>query len=803
MKSHKLRAALLAALGCCGLAISAMGGEPQDIDIPSGTLIAAIEALGKQFGVELVYRPELLENLHTPGVRGKISAEDAVKKLLEGTALSVRMDTTGVLVISDTKTSSLRSSQSRRAQFDMPDAVEEVIVTGKGTLDLLSFGKEAQTLRNIPQSVSIMTRQRMEDQNITTLGEVLDSTVGIFAHDQGDGGGSVNAYARGNLMGAQFDGVAGSRSVVMGDSQFDMAIYDRVEVLRGPAGLATGVGELGGTVNMVRKRPRDHVAAGGSLSVGSWNNYHADVDFTGPLSASGRLRGRAVLIGEQRDYFYDKADKQSWTGYGIAEFDLTEATTLGLSVGVQRTDLTPTNGQPMFVHGDGSYSLLGAPRSINLITGWSKVKRDIDEQVFDLVHRFDNAWQVKLNVNRRKSLYDYRAGEPSSAIDAGTEQMDFWAATYAIEYQSLGIDINVAGSVELFGRRHDLLLGFNVDRFDREIPWGGASLGSLNAFNPGVGASVLPARTYSLGSRVDQQGFYGMARISVFDPLTVILGGRVSDYSDASRGFAPIDSPAAWQDGVPSNGEFTPYAGIVWDISREFSWYGSYTQVFQPQSDLDYQGNLLDPRIGYQVETGLKGEHLDGRLNTSVAVFRLRDSNLATPDTNPNHPCFNGDVCYTAAGLIETKGWEMEIVGRLQRGWDLTLGYTAYSQTDARTGQAFNTRLPDHVLKFWSNYRFDESQLGGALAGWNIGLGLHKQNGVYYAEGTPAVTIVEADGYTVADLQLGYRVSEKLRTTLTISNLLDRSYYSAIWDAAGRNMYGEPRAVMFSIRATL
>ncbi|MBL8266802.1 TonB-dependent siderophore receptor [Steroidobacter sp.] len=803
MKLHELRAAVLAALGCCGLAFTAFAGEPQDIDIPSGTLIAALETLGKQFGVELAYRPELVKDLRTSGVRGKISAEDAVKQLLQGTPLSVRTDTTGVLVISDAKPSGARSSLLLRDQLDSPDAVEEVIVTGKGTLDLLSFGKEAQTLRNIPQSVSIMTRQRMEDQNITTLGEVLDSTVGIFAHDQGDGGGSVNAYARGNLMGAQFDGVAGSRSVVMGDSQFDMAIYDRVEVLRGPAGLATGVGELGGTVNMVRKRPRDQFGAGASLSVGSWNNYHGDVDFTGPLSASGRLRGRAVLIGEQRDYFYDKADKQSWTGYGIVEFDVTEATTVGLSAGVQRTDLTPTNGQPMYVYGDGSYALLGAPRSINLITGWSTVKRNIDEQVFDVVHRFDNGWKVKLNVNRRESLFDYRAGEPSSPIDAATDQMDFWAATYAIEYESLGIDINVTGSVELFGRKHDLLLGFNVDRFDREIPWGGASLGSLNAFNPGVDASVVPARTFSLGSRVDQQGVYGMARISLLDPLTVILGGRVSDYSDASRGFAPIDSPVPWQDGEPTNGEFTPYAGVVWDISREFSWYGSYTQVFQPQSDLDYQANLLDPRVGYQVETGLKGEHFDGRLNTSFAVFRLRDSNLATPDTDPNHPCFNGDVCYKAAGLIETKGWEMEIVGRLQPGWDLTLGYTAYSQEDAQTGEAFNTRLPDHVFKLWSNYRFDGSLFGGALQGWNVGLGVHKQNGVYYAEGTPAVTIVEADGYTVADLQVGYKVSEKLRTTLTISNLFDRNYYSAIWDASARNMYGEPRAVMLTVRATL
>lgn len=813
---------------------AALAGEMPErvvqVDVQAQPMIDALNQLATQTGVRIVFYTEVTSGVTAPRLVGSYTPEEALRELLKTSDLeytftnsrtveirsankglrpTAQASEDGTIRMAQAKSnaplevhtaSSARGTSTASADDQVGrEEVDEVVV--RGTLDLLSFGKEEQTLRNIPQSVSILTRQRMDDQNISTVEQALNNTVGIFAHDQGDGGGSVNAYARGNLMGAQFDGVAGSRSVAMGDSQFDLAIYDRIEVLRGPAGLATGVGELGGTVNMIRKRPRGQLGGAAAVTVGSWNNLHGDVDFTGPLNASGSLRARAVLAGENRDYFYDRADKQSGTAYGIVEFDLTPATTMGLSVGVQRTKLTPTTGQPLYLYSDGTYSLLGAPRSVNLVTDWSEVKRNIDEQVLDLVHRFGNDWKLKVNANRRSSLLDYRTAEPSSPVDPATDEVDFWAANWAIDYDSFGLDINVSGPLELFGRRHEVLLGFNVDDFDRAIPWGGASLGSLNAFNPGVDASVTPVRTFSLGSKVNQHGFYGMVRISLLDPLSLILGGRLSDYSDAARGFAPIDTPAPWEDGLSVHGEFTPYAGVVWDISRQFSWYGSYTEVFQPQGEFDYQGRLLDPRVGYQVETGVKGEHFGGRLNTSLAVFRLRDSNRATPDIDPAHPCFNGGVCYTAAGLIETEGWETEIVGRPLKGWDLMLGYTAYKQTDALTGEAFNTRIPDHVLKLWSNYRFDGTVLGSALQGWNVGVGLHTQNRVYVTEGAPAVTIVEGGGYTVADVQVGYRVNSKVRATLTVSNLFDREYLAAVWGPDGRNMYGAPRSAMLAVRA--
>ncbi|MBL8271249.1 TonB-dependent siderophore receptor [Steroidobacter sp.] len=786
-------AAAVAWILCAG-AVAPLQAAPVTFDLPGQPLGDALVAIANQTDTNILVDKKLVAGIAAPTLKAELELGAALDVLLKGTGLKHRFINEHTVLIEAAAT----PVQSGAADSSSA-LIDEVVV--RGTFEMLSFGKEAQTLRNIPQSVSIMTRERLDEQNIVTVEQALNRTVGVFAHDQGNGGGAVNVFSRGQYMGAQYDGVPGSLAMNLGNSQFDLAIYERVEVLRGPAGLLQGAGDAGGAVNLVRKRPQNEFAGAVNVSYGSWNNLHADLDVGGPLNASGSVRARGVVVREDREFFYDHADKESLTGYGIVEFDLTPATRLGISVGVQNTDLVPYMGLPLAVDSNGRYSLLDVKRSTYTNVDWARTERDVKQGVFDLEHRFANDWKVKLYAHRRDVLTREVNGYPIGAVSLSTYQVPYLTTAQRYEFESTGVDINVSGPVELFGRRHELLFGFTFDGYENWTSPNAGFYPNRNLFAPGLDASLAPTTPNTLSQRVEQRGLYGMARIKLLEPLTLIIGGRIGDYTQDARDLAPTATPAPWVEALSADNEFTPYGGLVWDITEQLSWYSSYTEIFSPQSQFDFRGSVLDPRIGYQIETGLKGEHFNGRLTTSLALFRLRDSNRALMDPNHGGCTFNPDgACYVASGVIESEGWELEIVGRPLPGWDVSAGYTDFKQEDRATGLPQQRWVPKRVFKLWSNYTFDGDVWGGILQGWNIGAGLHAQNRTYIDFLSPPTPFIELPGYTVVDLQVGYRINPQLQTTLSVNNVADRDYYSSIYSFF-LNRYGEPRNVMLSVRA--
>ena len=142
--------------------------------------------------------------------------------------------------------------------------------------------------------------------------DALRQTTGVSAMAYGDG----TAYftARGYEADVQFDGIP-ANGALQYLPQFDLALYDRVEVLRGPAGLLQGFGSPAGTVNLVRKRPQDAFSLTGAVMAGSWNNYRTELDATGPITEDGRVRARAGFAAQDRDYFFDKANTRQGLVY--------------------------------------------------------------------------------------------------------------------------------------------------------------------------------------------------------------------------------------------------------------------------------------------------------------------------------------------------------------------------------------------------------------------------------------------------------------------------------------------------------
>ena len=237
---------------------------------------------------------------------------------------------------------------------------------------------------------------------------------------------------------------------------------------------------------------------------------------------------------------------------------------------------------------------------------------------------------------------------------------------------------------------------------------------------------------------------------------------------------------------------FIPYAGLVFDLTSQLSAFASYTEIFQPQTQLDASNQPLDPRTGRQYEIGLKGEFLDGRLTASAAYFNILDENRALATAVAG--------TFVAAEEVESRGFEVEVTGSPLANVELIAGYT-YTETEfvngaaATVGQAFNSYTPEHMFQFWSKYTFDQ----GPAEGLSLAAGLRAFSS-FYNEAMGAR--LEENGYTVVDAQIGYQFTKNLKATLTVTNLLDEDYYVRVGSPVTFNFQGEPRAVYGKLTAS-
>lgn len=561
-----------------------------------------------------------------------------------------------------------------------------------------------------------------------------------------------------------------------------------------------GTGNPGGVVNLVKKRPVSAFAIGGTASAGSWNNYGADVDVTGPLAAAGGLRGRLVLAAQDRDYYYDVADDRHRTAYGILELDPLPQTTLSVSVGAQSSRSTLYEGLPPYP--DGTLPAF-FKRSTYVGADWNGVDWDIIEENAELSHKFSGGWVGKVTLENSSS--DIRSKEASTfGVNPANNHANFIGFRNDSDYDSFGVDLNFSGPINLFDREHTLLIGFNRATASERRELGFTSYGErdLAILSPDdFDESALPVSAFGNESRTHTSGLYATARIKILDPLTVVLGSRWTDYSEKSRSILqPVEQP--WQANVAkADKKFTPYGGVIWDVTGAVSLYASYASIFAPQSGITFSGDTLPPRIGWQKELGIKGDFFDHRLNASLAVFRIHDTNRAVADLDPSHVGCGGTPgasCSIAAGLVQSQGWDAEVSGSPVRGLELSAGYTRNDAKylkdadPANVDQPISPWLPRELFKLWSNYRFNESVFAGALNGWNIGAGLIAQSRIYNP-----FRQIQQKSYATGSVQVGYRFDGSLQATLTVNNRLDRSYLATV---GGGAFYGEPRNITLTLR---
>ncbi|EIU1615167.1 TPA: Fe(3+)-pyochelin receptor FptA [Pseudomonas aeruginosa] len=678
------------------------------------------------------------------------------------------------------------------ARKDGETELPDMVISGESTSatqppGVTTLGKVPLKPRELPQSASVIDHERLEQQNLFSLDEAMQQATGVTV--QPFQLLTTAYYVRGFKVDSfELDGVPALLGNTASSPQ-DMAIYERVEILRGSNGLLHGTGNPAATVNLVRKRPQREFAASTTLSAGRWDRYRAEVDVGGPLSASGNVRGRAVAAYEDRDYFYDVADQGTRLLYGVTEFDLSPDTLLTVGAQYQHIDsITNMAGVPMAKDG----SNLGLSRDTYLDVDWDRFKWDTYRAFGSLEQQLGGGWKGKVSAEYQEADSRLRYAGSFGAIDPQTgDGGQLMGAAYKFKSIQRSLDANLNGPVRLFGLTHELLGGVTYAQGETRqdtarflnLPNNPVNVYRWDPHGvprPQIGQYTSPGTTTTT-----QKGLYALGRIKLAEPLTLVVGGRESWWDQ--------DTPATR---FKPGRQFTPYGGLIWDFARDWSWYVSYAEVYQPQADRQtWNSEPLSPVEGKTYETGIKGELADGRLNLSLAAFRIDLEN--NPQEDPDHPGPPNNPFYISGGKVRSQGFELEGTGYLTPYWSLSAGYT-YTSTEYLkdsqndSGTRYSTFTPRHLLRLWSNY-----DLPWQDRRWSVGGGLQAQSD--YSVDYRGVSMRQG-GYALVNMRLGYKIDEHWTAAVNVNNLFDRTYYQSLSNPNWNNRYGEPRSFNVSLR---
>jgi outer membrane receptor for ferric coprogen and ferric-rhodotorulic acid len=754
-------------------------------DIPAGPLGRTLAAFAVHSGIALSFDPALTEGRTGPALSGRYTAREAVTRLLAGSGLQVVGRTDGSYTLGR------READASAGRATGVDMLAPVTVTAEADRSGTTEGTGAYTTRataaatglalaprDTPQSVTVLTRQQIEDQNMLSLGQAMKSVTGVFAVSSDTD--RTDLYARGFYIdNYQYDGVPTTVTTdFFGASNSDPLLYDRIEIVRGATGLLTGAGNPSASINLVRKHADSKVFAGSaSLALGSWNLRRGSVDLSTPLTEDGRVRARLIGMAEQRDSFIDMYHGRKQVLYGVIDADLTPATSLSVGIDYQANRPTGSTwgGLPL-VFGDGTPTDWRRGKTVG--TPWTHWDTTNTTVFANLVHRLDNDWKLKANLSYRKSEQNakllYLSGDLDRFTGTGLRTLPGF---FEHAYRQSSVDLQATGPFELLGRKHELVAGLSHSQsryLQAKHPLTNTAAGTGNFYewNGSYPEPTWGALEVSQIDKTRQTGYYGALRLSLADPLKLIVGGRQNSWRTRNATAAR------------SHEVFTPYAGLVYDLNASYSLYASYTDIFLPQDYRDAAGAYLDPVTGKNYELGIKGEHLGGKLNTSFAVFRSRQENVGQRDGTRLVPNSTDSAYYGAKG-VTTKGFEAQVSGELASGWNLSAGIARTLGREG-SGKPINTAMPSTLINVFTTYR-----LPGRWQQLTLGGGVNWQNRTYYGYSVGDVALrYQQNSVAVVGLMARYAFNPKLTLQLNIDNLFNKKYYNNI---DGQGYQGTPR----------
>lgn len=660
-----------------------------------------------------------------------------------------------------------------------PHSLEEVTVYGEqGTTR--SATKLGLTLYETPQTVTAVSRAQMDDFALNNIGDLLDYVPGVTVEEVETN--RTYYTARGfDIVNFQYDGVGVPFIGGLNLGQQDTAIYEKVEVVKGAAGLITGLANPSATINYSRKRPTDDLSMATQLSLGQWDKVRVDGDVSGALGS--KLRGRAVIAYDDADSYLNRNENRTNLAYGIVEFDLTDTTllTLGHSYDDNQSQGVLWGALPL-VYSDGSptnYSV-----STSNAPDWTFADTEENQTFVEIKQRLTDNWSLNGVATHNRAEFEselfYVYGQPDATTEIG---LNGWASAYQREEKQDNFELYVSGDIDFAGQSHSLVLG---------LSYSDTQLSEASATDPVNGFPVLGAdwargnsprpsftefnpETSSTDIDIKQKAIYAAAKVNLRANLALLLGARTTDIEQSGSSYGgAADADAK---------KTVPYAGVTYEIIDNLMLYGSYNEVFKQQTWVNAELRPLGSTTGKSTEIGLKKSLNQGQGTLTLALFQSEQENFGDFIGRNNA----GIAIYEGIAL-ESEGFEIEFSGELLPGLNIGAGFTKVD-VENDSGESIRQFIPSEILKLSGSYvipGLEQFKIGGIIK-WQDDI---QAEGIEFTQ----------DAFTVIDLAAHYHVSERIKLSLNVENITDEKYLNSLyWTQA---YYGEPRNVSASISWT-
>jgi len=784
------------------------GAATHSFRIAAGPLDAALDQFAREARITLAYDAAALRGLRAASLNGSYTVDAGLAALLAGSGMgAVRLaggDYTVRAVAPADAGAAPAASQLPTITVRDNQEVETALTPVTGNVARISrVGTKTDTsLKETPQSISVITRDQLDAQGVESIAEGLRYTPGVVAQY----GNTDLRYdwltVRGFVPGRYLDGMRLPFGV-RGYSQPRVEPFglERVEVLKGPSSLLYGQANPGGLVNMVSKRPTTETVREIELQYGNHNRKQVGLDLGGKIDDTGQWSYRLVALGRKSDTAYSFVSEEKTTLAPSLTWRPNADTRLTLLAQYQKIDSKGGGGAPVLTANGTLYTNRFAALDRSTFAGEPNFDRFTNEQYF-LGYEFEqnlNAnWSVRQNLRFGEVDTDTRRVQTACVTTpCNPATLGRYAWAFPEKSRMFTVDNQLQGDFNAGPTRHTLLVGVDYSAERAHYSESGLSvLGSLfNAYAPVYGTysgAVPPAATRIQQDR-DQLGTYLQDQIRL-ERWTLVAGGRY-DWADTKTRTATSTSSSQVSQ---SDSAFTGRLGLLYSFDNGITPYASYSTSFQPTVGTSRTLEAFKPTKGRQTEAGVKYQPEGARTMITLSAYELTQQNVTTPD--PLNTSFNEQT-----GEVRVRGIELEGKVQVQKGLDLiaSYGYTDSKITKANASGGINNTgnrlafVPRNQASAWLDYTVQNADLAGLGAGFGVrylGENFGDNGNVYHM---PGVTLFDAAlrydfGKTNAQLK-------GLRMALNASNIFNKNYVAACLGTSGC-YYGDGRSLYLTMK---
>ncbi|MEI8571472.1 TonB-dependent receptor [Methylomonas sp. LW13] len=769
-------------------------GATRTFNIPAQALTDALNAFIAASDWQVGFPAEIAQNARSSAVNGHFSPQQALDNLLQGTGIGYRLTGPGNVMLEKKAITEPQSAAT----------LPPVTVTGKVSYvdddpqnpfynrTIASSATKTDTpIMDTPLSIQVIPKAVLDDQQAIRVGDALRNVSGYF-----DSRGEEYVYDTAYLRGFATDSrqyIDGLRDLPQSHS---LAMIDRVEVLKGPAGALYGRMEPGGLINYVTKRPLDTPYYSLQQQFGSFDLYRTLADASGPINKDGSLLYRVNMEYLSSNSYIDVVNKERGFIAPSLAWKISPRTQLDLDFRYHDVNGPTTFGVPAV-----------GTRPANL-----PISRFIGERATDngdssllygglsLTHAFFDNWKLNAKVGYNYE-HQFSAGTFINTLDEATGDASLFYSDYDYNEDSIQGIINLTGNFNTFGLEHTLTVGGDLYKTDGRTnssyflcdTCGTSFPAPINIFQPitydrpGINLAAEASSPVST-SRTSWWGLYIQDQVTIAEDWHLLFGTRYDQAHSSSDGADVTD-----------DGEFSPRVGLLYRPLNWLSLYANYVKAMNAANTSRLiPGSQRRPEMSEGWEAGVKGEWWEGKLNAGLTYYELTKKNISHSAADAALAAQGFNVL---VGEGRSQGIELDVSGRITDFWSLIASYsftrTMFTKdvTDIQGKQFAN--VPEQAASLWSKYDFSG-------LGWQ---GLWTGAGVYLAgerQGDRANSF-QLPGYARVDAALGYAFNagpSKISLQFNVDNLLDKRYYSAsTWETRSfGSQPGMPRTFLGSVK---